>query len=88
MGVLNDLWRGNITPQERHIKQDDNNLRERILTAGRSFRETLSAEQRELYEAYESLLLERRSAEDEETFIDAFRLGARMMLDVIGGEGV
>ena len=43
----------------------------------------LSEEGKEHLEAYERLMLEAQSIGDEETFIEAFRLGARMMLDVL-----
>ena len=46
----------------------------------------MSEEQQEQFEKYYDLLLERQSIIEEETFVEAAQLGARLVIGLIGGE--
>ena len=86
MYVLNSLWRGEISPYEKHFRSNEEfkRLRTKMQEEYKLFIGELSENGKAHFEAYESLFMEMQSFCDEDNFIDAFRLGARMMLDVLG----
>ena len=85
MYMLNALWRGQISPNEKYTQYNAEykRLSAQIREEYKALMNELSEEGKEHLEAYERLMLEAQSIGDEETFIEAFRLGARMMLDVL-----
>lgn len=54
-----------------------------IIKADSTLRETLTEEQKELFEAYIEAQREISILTDLETYIQAFRLGAKIMMDVL-----
>lgn len=85
MRVLSDLWYGNIAPNERTIPRNGeyrkllqtlSNLREQIRT-------TLSPEHRQLLDEYEGIYTAINAQSEEDAFIIGFRLGAKIMLEVL-----
>ena len=85
MRVLSDLWYGNIAPNERtkprngeyrKLLQTLSNLREQIRT-------TLSPEYRQLLDEYEGIYTTINAQSEEDAFIIGFRLGAKIMLEVL-----
>ena len=89
MLVLEDLYVGNIQPGERSFKnstQFSNALNEAVKT-GDALTDTLTEKQKELFEDYMTAQREVNVLTDCETFIYAFRLGTKIMIDVLtGGE--
>ena len=85
MYILNDLWRGEVTPNEHYIKPDSNYrcLAARLRKESELFRQELSEEGRAHFDEFEKIMNEMRSIKDEELFIEAFRMGARMILDIV-----
>ena len=86
MFVLQDLWRGNISPIERYIrpcseykKCSDKAVKEydKLLTC-------LSPEEKQIFDNYNELNMKLLSMSEEESFINGFRLGAKIILDVLG----
>ena len=85
MHILEDLYLGDIRPGERSGKQtpqyakvlDDTIRTSDALTA------TLTEEQKELFEAFTDAQRELTVLTDIDTFIYAFKLGAKIMLDVL-----
>ena len=86
MYVLQDLWDGNIAPSERGIRHGSlyAELSHQATEDEIKFRKEMTEKGRSLYEEYcnkQSKLLE---LSDADAFIQGFRLGARMILDVVG----
>jgi len=88
MQVLEDLYMGNIHPSERSFKKDSQYSRalNEVVKIGDALLGTLTEKQREQFEAYMTAQRKVNMLTDCETFIYAFRLGAKIMLDVLTEE--
>ena len=86
MDVLRELWRGEISPTDRRVRQGSEyqqtakEVREKM----GEFLEMLSPEARERLEAINDLKSDLSVMANEDYFFYGFRLGARMILDIIG----
>ena len=86
MYVLRDLWRGEISPTDRRVRQGSEyqqraaEVRKQMM----EFAQVLSPEDKKRMEAINDERHSLSMMEEEDVFIYGFRLGARMMLDVIG----
>lgn len=86
MDVLRELWRGEISPTDRRVRQGSEyqqtakEIREKM----GEFLATLSPEARERLEAINDLKSDLSVMANEDYFLYGFRLGARMILDIIG----
>ena len=86
MDVLRKLWRGEISPTDRRVRQGSEyqqtakEVREKM----GEFLEMLSPEARERLEAINDLKSDLSVMANEDYFLYGFRLGARMILDIIG----
>lgn len=86
MYILHELWRGNITPSERRIREDsrfaqvlhENTALEQALC------ETLNKEQRKAYDKVYNGQVDMMGIAEEEAFILGYRIGVRLFLDAIG----
>jgi len=85
MYVLRDLWNGRIIPTERFVRNNSNyqELLNRLSEEGILLRSNMSEDDKKRFDKYEDIQLGLIGISDEETFIEAFRLGARIMLDVV-----
>lgn len=85
MSILEELYNGNISPIERFIKDGSeysklfNSVNE---NEDRLF-EHLSREQKALYESIAESKGMLEGISEKEIFIDGFRLGARIMLEIL-----
>ncbi|WP_302116292.1 DUF6809 family protein [Ruminococcus bromii] len=85
MDTLEDLYYGNLLPQEKVSKLDDEmkeligllNRNEEKLTA------TLSDEQKETFEKYKDCNREISEICERNAFLNGFRLGARIIIEVV-----
>lgn len=85
MNILEELYYGNIVPNEKCAKFDDEvkellkllNRNEEKLTA------TLTELQKETFEKYKDCNREISEISERETFLNGFRLGARIIIDVV-----
>lgn len=86
MYILNDLWHRKITPSERFIRPDSEYLRilHKFSEETDALAKDLPPEKQKLCSELEDLQLKLISISEEDTFIKGFRLGARMILDIIG----
>ncbi|MBE6949008.1 MAG: hypothetical protein E7456_04100 [Ruminococcaceae bacterium] len=86
MYILNDIWYGNIIPCERLICSDSEykKLFHQLCQETEAFLSDLSPEKKKHHEELEDLQLRVMKISEEDTFIEGFRLGARMILDVVG----
>ena len=86
MSILEELWRGNVMPNERAIKPESeyHNL---ILAANAEERrlvEYLSADGREVYDSLCKMRSDLAGMSEMDTFIVGFRMGARVIMEVLG----
>lgn len=85
MNTLEDLYYGNLFPHEKCAKLDDEmkeligllNRNEEKLTA------TLSDEQKETFEKYKDCNREISEICERNAFLNGFRLGARIIIEVV-----
>lgn len=86
MYVLRDLWRGEISPTDRRVRQGSEyqqraaEVRKQMM----EFAKVLSPEAKERMETITDLKHSLSMLAEEDVFIYGFRLGARMMLDIMG----
>ena len=86
MYVLEELWRGEISPTDRRVRQGSEyqQTAKEVQEKMGEFLETLSPEAREQLEAINDLKSDLSVMANEDFFLYGFRLGARMILDIIG----
>lgn len=85
MNTLEDLYYGNLFPHEKCAKLDDEvkellkllNRNEEKLTA------TLSEDQKDTFEKYKDCNREISEISEREIFLNGFRLGAKIIVDVV-----
>lgn len=85
MQVLEDLYLGDIRPNERTFKRNSQyaNALAELVKAGDALTDVLTDEQKKLFEDYMATQREINVLTDCETFCIAFKLGAKIMLDVL-----
>ena len=85
MLILEDLYLGDVHPSERSFKRNSQYAKalDELVKAGDSLIDTLTEKQKELFEDYMTAQREVNVLTDCETFIYAFRLAARTMIDVL-----
>ena len=86
MFVLQELWRGNITPSERFVRSGSEykKIAGKLSDEMDRLMEMISPEARKQLENIGNLRADMTVLANEDIFIYAFRLGARLMLDVLG----
>ena len=85
MLILEDLYLGDVRPSERSFKRNTQYAKalDDLVKAGDALTDTLTEKQKEMYEDYMTAQREVSVLTDCETFIYAFRLAARTMIDVL-----
>ena len=86
MYVLDELWRGEITPSERGYRKDSPYaalVRQANETADIFYKE-LSPVGKKAYDEHSTQESKLADISECDSFIRGFRLGARMILDVVG----
>ena len=85
MLILEDLYVGNVRPNERGFKRNSQYARalDEVVKAGDALTNGLTEEQKVLFEDYMTAQREVNVLTDCETFCLAFKLGAKIMLDVL-----
>ena len=89
MNILEELWYGNINPQEQS-KDNNRAIRELLNLMGRNrdrLHDSLTEEQRETLEKYDDCVNEMYGLIESEIFSYAFRLGGRLMLATLLDDG-
>lgn len=85
MYVLNQLWKGEITPMERTVRRGSE-YHQTMVEISKKMEAMLEAqtpEARKQIEDLENLKSDLNLLEEEDIFIYGFRTGARMMLDIM-----
>ncbi len=86
MYVLRELWRGEISPTDRRVRQGSE-YQQRAAEVRKQMADLAALLSPEVKERMEDINDQKHSLAvlaEEDVFIYGFRLGARMMLDVIG----
>ena len=85
MHILEQLYIGNVRPGERSFKRNSQYSRalDEAIKASDALTDTLSEEQKKLFDAYMEAQREVSILTDAETFISSFKLGAKIALDVL-----
>jgi len=86
MYILKDLWRGNVSPSERSVRpgSDYKKVSVEICKQIDRFLESLTPEGKKQMEAISDLRNDMTILGEEDAFIYGFRLGARIIMDVVG----
>ena len=85
--LLEELWYGNVYPQEQSTK-NNREVKELISLMGKNREElsaTFTAEQNVTLEKYDDCVNEMYSIIEREAFTYGFRLGGRLMLEMLTG---
>ena len=82
--VINELWHGNIVPQEdsRNNSLKMKELMEYMARHHDDLLKTMTDEQREIFEKFDDCWSEYSSYAEEAIFEYAFKLGARLTMEV------
>ena len=90
MTVLNELWYGNISPNSdcRTATKETKGLIGYIATHHDNLSNTLDEKQKDILQRFDDCWSELSEINEREIFTYAFRLGARIMLEVLRGEDV
>ena len=84
MYVLEDLWGGKVNLHEKGFPSEQYaRAMQRLASCGEALMSVLNDEQRKMVEEYVDDQLEVSIIADCASFIDGFRLGAKIMLDVL-----
>lgn len=86
MGILEELWYGKINPCERIITPNSEQYRlvKLIVQHEEEMLPTLSEQAKEAYEKLRECRSELTSLIECEAFISGFRLGSKIMIEVMG----
>ena len=86
MFVLDQLWREGISPSERYTRKGSeyHAILLRICDEGDKLSEELTEKGKKHFEAYQQAQIDLSVVSEREVFIEAFRLGAKLVLDIVG----
>lgn len=85
-GILEELWYGNVHPQEQ-CTDGNKQIKHLLGLMGRNRDEltaTLTDKQKETLEKYEDCLNEMNGIIEREIFAHAFKIGGKIMLEMVG----
>lgn len=87
MSVLEEFWYGNLDPAEYDAcpSSECKGLIRLISRNEEKLLATMTDEQKDIFLRYSDCVREHQTLAESLLFQNSFRLGARMMLDVIGG---
>ena len=85
MLILEDLYLGDVGSSDRSFNQNSQYVKalDEVVKAGDALTDSLTEEQKELFEDYMTAQREVNVLTDCETFIYAFRLASKIMIDVL-----
>lgn len=87
MNVLEEFWYGNLDPAEYDACPDEE-YKELIRLISRNeekLLETMTKEQRDIFSRYSDCVREHQALAESLLFQNSFRLGARIMLEILAG---
>ena len=86
MFVLESLWRDGLTPNEKYTRKGSeyHRLLEELCDEEDKIAAELSEDGKKSFTAYREAQSKLSAISEQEVFIEAVRLGARLILDIIG----
>ena len=86
MYLLEQLWRGNLAPSERYIRSDSEYKKatQAFCDAAERMEKELTPEGKKYWREVADRQSDMTMLAEEDIFIYGFRMGARMILDIIG----
>ena len=86
MFVLESLWRDGLTPNEKYTRKGSeyHRLLEELCDEEDKITAELSEDGKKSFTAYREAQSKLSAISEQEVFIEAVRLGARLILDIIG----
>lgn len=83
--ILEELWYGNVCPSEgcRGVTKETKELMKYIAEHHDNLHATLTEKQKETLEKFDDCYAELTDINERDIFVYAFRLGAKMMLEVM-----
>ena len=83
--ILEELWYGNVCPSEgcRGVTKETKELMKYIAEHHENLHATLTEKQKEALEKFDDCYAELTDINERDIFVYAFRLGAKMMLEVM-----
>jgi len=84
--ILEELYYGNICPDTdcRDHSEETKQLMKYVVDHHEKLLSTLNGEQREIFEKFDDCNLELTDINEKRIFVYGFRLGAKIMLEVLG----
>ena len=88
MKLIKELALGNLQPMTRNFKQDSVYAKLLAVVTARQDRliETMSPEQKELYDAANEATIDLSVENDQDLFVKGFILGAQLMLEILSAD--
>ena len=85
MLFLKEFWHGNISPSEGryHTKKEYKDAWRLVVSTVDKLKEQLSSEDFELFTQYQEAEARAGDIEDADIFIEGFRMGAKVILDIL-----
>ena len=86
MFVLEKLWQEGLSPNEKYTRKggEYHNILLRICEEEDKLNEELTEKGKQHFAAYRDAQIDLSAVAEREVFIEAFRLGARLLLDIVG----
>jgi len=87
--ILSELYQGNLNPVAKSVVQgsDYQKAMQKISALEEKLMEQLNDEQRKLLQEYISEQMKLNTISGEERFTDGFRMGAKMILEILEKDG-
>ena len=86
--ILEELWHGNICPEtdKQSNSEEMKQLMKYMAQHHDNLMETLTDEQKDIFERFDDCWSEYASMAEKSIFVYAFRLGARIAIDVLSAD--
>lgn len=82
--MLKELYNGKINPSERIPRPEPSEMSREWLRLSEEFEKSLTPEQVEMFHRLSDIQSENASLDNEALYVQDFKDGSRMMLDVLG----
>ena len=88
MGIIDELWYGNISPCEREFKKGStySELLGYIVRHQQDLLKRMNDEEKEIFEKFTECTNEMYSMTERKAFVSGFTLGARIIIEVMSAE--
>ena len=81
--IIEELWYGNVCPNTKESTKEEKKLMEYIADHHDNLQATLTDKQKEILEKFDDCYAELTDINEREIFVYAFRLGARIAIEVM-----